>query len=69
MEAAEAPTTNNFRRTKLTQQTIYHWKGNVMESRIHFKYWKNILISRFDVRLLQNDSAMAPEKIFELLKF
>ena len=22
------------------QQTIYHWKGNLMASRIHFKYWK-----------------------------
>ena len=30
----------------LPQQTIYHWKGNLMASRIHFKYWKNILISR-----------------------
>ena len=40
------PPTNNFRRTKLTQQTIYHWKENLMVGAIHLKYWKNFLISR-----------------------
>ena len=24
---------------------MYHWKGNLMASKIQFKYWKNILIS------------------------
>ena len=28
------------------EQTIYQWKGNLMASRIHFKYWKTMLISR-----------------------
>ena len=36
-----------FERQILPQQTIYRWKGNLTASRIHFKYWKNILISRF----------------------
>ena len=30
----------------LPQQIIYLWKGNLSSSRIHFKYWKNILISQ-----------------------
>ena len=34
-----------------------------MASRIHFKYWRNILISRLYEEFLRNDSAMAPEKI------
>ena len=40
-----------------------------MASRIHFKYWKNILISRFYEQFSRNDSAMAPEKKFKLLKY
>ena len=40
-----------------------------MASRIHFKYWKNILISRLYEQLSRNDSAMAPEKNFKLLKY
>ena len=40
-----------------------------MASRIHFKYWKNILISRLYEKFWRNDSAMAPEKNFRLLKY
>ena len=40
-----------------------------MASRIHFKYWKNILISRLYEQFSRNDSVMAPEKIFRLLKY
>ena len=36
-----------FERLKLPQQIIYRRKGNLSESRNHFKYLKNILISRF----------------------
>ena len=36
-----------FERQILPQQAIYRWKRNLTASRIHFKYWKNILISRF----------------------
>ena len=52
------PPRDNFELQILPQQTIYRWKANLMASRIHFEYWKNILISR----LSQNDSEMAPEK-------
>ena len=40
-----------------------------MASRIHFKYWKNILILRFYEQFSRNDSAIAPEKNFRLLKY
>ena len=40
-----------------------------MASRIHFKYRKNILISRLYEQFSRNDSAMAPEKNFKLLKY
>ena len=57
----------------LPQQTIYRWKGNLTASRIHFKYWKNILILRFYEQFSRNDSAMAPERLFKknfkLLKY
>ena len=36
-----------FERLKLPQQVIYRRKGNLSESRNHFKYRENILISRF----------------------
>ena len=49
----------------LPQQTIYLWKGNLTANRIHFKYLKNILISRFYEQFSQNGSAMAPERLFE----
>ena len=39
-----------------------------MANRIHFKYWKNILISRLYEKFSRNDSAMAPKK-FKLLKY
>ena len=47
------------------QQIIYHWKRNLMTSRIHFKYWKNILISRFYEQFSRNDSAKAPQWILK----
>ena len=49
----------------LLQQTIYRWKGNLTASTIHFKHWKNLLISRFYEQFSQNDSAMAPKRLFE----
>ena len=36
-----------FERLKLPQEIIYRRKGNLSESPNHFKYRKNILISRF----------------------
>ena len=52
---------SNFRRTKLTPTNyiyIYHWKGNLMVSRIYFKYWENILISPLYEHFSRNDSAV-----------
>ena len=40
-----------------------------MASRIHFKYWKTILILRLYEQFSRNDSAMAPEENFRLLKY
>ena len=43
-----------------------------MARRIHFKYWKNILISRLYEQFSRNDSAKAPQwlqKKFKLLKY
>ena len=60
--AGRPPPTNNFRRTKLTQQTIYHWKGNLSKSPIHFRYRQNILISRLCEQFSRNDSAISSEK-------
>ena len=37
-----APLTYNLWRTKLTDQTIHHWKGNLSKSPIHFRYRQNI---------------------------
>ena len=54
-----------FETWTLLQQTIYHWKGNLTSNRIHFKYLKNILISRFYEQLSWNGSVMAPEQLFE----
>ena len=45
----------------LPQQTIHCWKGNLTASRIHFKYWKSILILRLYEQSSRNDSAIAPE--------
>ena len=36
---------------------------------VHLKYWKNSLISRLYEQFSRNDSAMAPEKNFKLLKY
>ena len=42
------PATNIFFNLhELSQQIMYCWKRNLSEKRIHFKYLKNILISRF----------------------
>ena len=54
-----------FERQILPQQTIYRWKGNLTANRIPFKYWENILISRFYEQFSRNDSAMAPERLFK----
>ena len=40
-----------------------------MVSRIRFKYGENILISRLYEQFSRNDSSMAPEKNFKLLKY
>ena len=40
-----------------------------MAKRIHFKCWKNILIARLYEQFSRNDSAVAPEKKFKLLKY
>ena len=57
----------------LPQQTIYHWKENLTANRIHFKYLKNILISRFYEQFSRNGSAngsrAAVRKNFKLLKY
>ena len=42
-----APPPIIFERLKLPQQIIYRQKGNLSESPNHFKYRKNMLISRF----------------------
>ena len=54
-----------FERQILSQQTIYRWKGNLTASRIHFKYWENILILRLYEQFSRNDSAMASEWLSE----
>ena len=59
-----APPPIIFERRNLPQQTIYHWKGNLSKSPIHFRYRQNILISR-----LSKGSAIAPEKNFKILKY
>ena len=43
-----------FERLKLPQQIIYRREGNLSESPNHFKYRKNILISRFYEQFLRN---------------
>ena len=39
--ASPPPPPTIFERQILPQQTIYRWKGNLIASRVHFKYWKN----------------------------
>ena len=51
-----------FEGRNLPQQTIYHWKGKLSKSPIHFRYRQNILISRLYEHFLRNDSTIAPEK-------
>ena len=57
------PPTDNFWRPNLPRQTIYHWKGNLSNSPIHFRYRQNILISQVYEQFSRNDSAISPEKI------
>ena len=54
-----------FEQQILPQQTIYHWKGNLTASRFDFKYWENILISRFYEQFSRNDPAMVPEQLLK----
>ena len=56
-----APPPIIFQRQILPQQTIYHWKGNLIVSRTHFKYQKVILISR----LYEQFREMASEWLFK----
>ena len=51
-----------FEGRNLPQQTIYHWKENLSDSPIHFRYRQNILILRLYEQFLQNNSAMARGK-------
>ena len=69
LEAPPPPPPIIFERQILPQQTIYRWKGNLTVSRIHFKYWKNILILRFYEQFSRNGSAMAVQKNFKLIKY
>ena len=52
-----------FEGRNLLQQAIYHWKGNLSKSSIHFRYQQNILISRPYEQFSRNGSVTAPEKI------
>ena len=45
-------------RLKLPQQIIYRRKGNLSESPNHFKYRKNILISRFYERFSRSSRSL-----------
>ena len=51
-----------------------NWPGylkswNLSKSPIHFRYRQKILISRVYEQFSRNESAMAPEKNFKLLKY
>ena len=50
----------------LPHQTIYRWKENLTANRIHFKYLKNILISRFYRQFSRNGSGTDVRKNFKL---
>ena len=66
------PPPDIFEGQNLPQQTIYHWKENLSESPIHFRYRRNILISLLYGQFSQNDSAKAMQwlqKNFRLLKY
>ena len=63
---------NNFNFPRiLVRRTILNWRitpeSTLTANRIHFKYWENILISRFYEQLSRNGSAMAPERLFETI--
>ena len=58
-----------FEGRNLPQQTIYHWKGNLSKSPIHFRYGQNIFISQLYEYISRNDSATALEKDFKLIKY
>ena len=61
MEVVRVPPPIIFEGRNLPQQTIYHWKGNLLKSPIHFRYQQNTLISRLYEEFLRNDSAKAPQ--------
>ena len=67
--ARGAPSPIIFEPYVLPQQTIYRWKGDLTANRIHFKYLKNILISRFYEQFSRNGSGTALRKNFKLLKY
>ena len=47
-----------FKRQNLTQTNYVSLERQLTANRIHFKYWKNILISRFYEQFSRNDSAI-----------
>ena len=53
------PPTIIFEGRNLPQQTIYHWKGNLSKSLIHFRYQQNILISQLYEQLSVNVNCFA----------
>ena len=57
-----------FEGQNLAQQTIYHWKGNLSKSPIHFRYRQNVLISRLHEQFSRNDSAKAPQWLQKTFK-
>ena len=52
-----------FEGRNLSQQTIYHWKGNLSKSPIHFRYRQNILISQLYEQFSQNAPQRLQKKI------
>ena len=65
MEVVPPPLPIIFEGQNVSQQTIYHWKGNLSKSLIHFRDRQNILISRPYEQFSRNGS----RKIFGLLKY
>ena len=63
----------DFEGRNLPQQTIYHWKGNLLNGSIHFRYQQNILISRLYTHICRIKGCggagwSPPPIIFERLK-
>ena len=59
--ASPPPPPKIFEGQSLPQQTIYHWKGNLSKSPIHFRYRQNHLISRLYEQFSRDDFAKAPQ--------